>query len=134
MAIKTHTCKSITCDVCEYEYDEDDGIRHFDTPAKALEEARESGWWATDTDILCTDRDDEHLTKARELAAAFAALYPIDGEGWDAFLAWCPEAWRRQLQELRPLPPFAAVMPGQTELAVALTPPAADGQTSDQSH
>lgn len=89
------------------------------TPAQALEEAREAGWWATHTDILCTDHDEEHLAKARELATAFAARYAIDGEGWDEFLAWCPETWRKQLEELRPLPPFAAAMPGETDLTAA---------------
>lgn len=47
-AFKTHTCVEIRCNVCGYIHDEDDdGIRHFDNRAAAIEQVGYYGWTAT---------------------------------------------------------------------------------------
>lgn len=47
-AFKAHACVEIRCNVCGYVLDEDeDGIRHFDTRAEAVEMAEYVDWTAT---------------------------------------------------------------------------------------
>lgn len=98
MAIKTSTCYSTACDVCGYELDADgDGIVHSGTPDGARDYARESGWWVTQADALCEERDAEHLAKAQEIARSV----DLDGSGeaLSDFRAWLPAEWRDQIAE-----------------------------------
>ena len=87
--IKQPTCFSIACDVCGYVLDEDDeGIYHFATGAMALEVARNLGWWATESAIICNDGEGEHNEKAAEIAQEIAKV-DSTGKRTSEFLTWC---------------------------------------------
>lgn len=87
--IKQPICVTVTCDVCDYVFDEDDdGIVHFATPEIALECVRNAGWWATETAILCNGGDADHAPKAAEIADRIEAGDP-DGQRTAEFLSWC---------------------------------------------
>lgn len=61
MSIKTHTCLTITCDVCDYRYDQDEYTVHFDHLAEARDITLTSGWTiTTDRKVICGAQDDEH--------------------------------------------------------------------------
>lgn len=113
--IKTTTCYTADCDVCDYTFEEDgDGIVHFATTERALESARDAGWWATATDILCDGGGFEHSAKAAEIADRIAQGN-ADGKSITEFLAWCGKAGYEIYFE----PPSFAAKPGQTAIQEA---------------
>lgn len=69
--IKTRTCYTAVCDACGEQREDEFNLNHFDTTHNAIWHVRAAGWWATaDGTILCDRRDDEHLARAREIAAS----------------------------------------------------------------
>lgn len=105
--IKTHTCYTVACDVCGDELDDGEGI-YFASAAPALAYARDLDcWWiGTDNTIVCETRNEDHLTKAREIAATVTT-----DEARKQFTAMWPDIDLAAFE-----PRFAAVMPGQTEI------------------
>lgn len=101
------------CDICGEELDDGDGGGYFPKPAGALDYARDLGcWWigaGENPAVICDSRNEEHMTRAREIAAALRS----DGERGAFRLMW-PEI---DLTEHEPR--FAAVMPGQTVIPTA---------------
>lgn len=70
MAVKTHTCHSVTCDVCGDDCDTGEYVPHFATPEEAADDARTCGWLVTaDHHAICDTRNQAHL-------AAIDALLP----------------------------------------------------------
>lgn len=61
MPIKTHTCLTLTCDVCGEQYEPDDYAVHFRDIPEARDCTRREGWTVTaDRKVICATQDDEH--------------------------------------------------------------------------
>lgn len=80
--IKKRTCYTAVCDACGEQCEDELDLNHFDAVHGTLKHVRTAGWWATaDGTVLCDRRDDEHLARAREIAASLT-----DTETRDAFV------------------------------------------------
>lgn len=108
--LKATNCQTITCDVCDYTLDEDDdGIYHFETTEDAFASARDAGWWATETAILCTDNFGiEHTARAAEVADEIERG-DSDGKRLAEFMTWCEKTGH----EIEGTSGWDADMPGQ---------------------
>lgn len=61
MPIQTHTCLTLTCDVCSEKYEPDDYAVHFRDIPEARDCTRAEGWTVTaDRKVICGTEDDEH--------------------------------------------------------------------------
>jgi len=61
MPIKTHTCLTLTCDVCGESYEPDDYSVHFADLAEARDCTRAEGWTVTfDRKVVCGTDDAKH--------------------------------------------------------------------------
>ncbi|MFE2563119.1 hypothetical protein [Streptomyces mirabilis] len=62
MPIQTHTCITVTCDVCDIPFEDfEDSQIHFATRDDARKLARHYRWSAlSGGEFLCPERDDEH--------------------------------------------------------------------------
>ena len=71
--IRTHSCYSVTCDVCAdpLRDPESEATAHFDTEAEARKTARAFRWPVTTGALICPERDPEHQ-------AAIDALMPAE--------------------------------------------------------
>lgn len=67
MSVKHYTCIAISCDACDYTYDQDeDGQVHFDDIAEAQSMAKDVDWFiGADGIALCGEADEEHVAQAR---------------------------------------------------------------------
>lgn len=68
MAIKTHNCVSIACDVCKDEFEGGyEGIRHFDDEDEARNEARDYEWHVgLDGSVVCPTETAAHWDAIRK--------------------------------------------------------------------
>jgi len=91
--IKTTTCIHAACDICGAKPENDaDGYDHFEPgqESDALSAAEGQDWW-TDRDthqVLCDERDDAHLAKARQILGVLKAT---DDGDLITFLTFWPE-------------------------------------------
>lgn len=70
MAVNTHTCLTIECDVCGQDYDPDDYTLHFRDLTEARDVSARAGWTVTaDQQVICSLGDADHQ-------AAIDALMP----------------------------------------------------------
>lgn len=61
MPITTHTCLTVTCDVCGASYEPDDYPIHFRDLAELRDDTHRSGWTVTaDRKAICGTEDDDH--------------------------------------------------------------------------
>lgn len=61
MTIKVHQCITVACDVCGYEYDQDEYTAHFSDFSEARTVLSGNGWTTTaDRKVLCMAVDDQH--------------------------------------------------------------------------
>ena len=68
--IREHTCITVACDVCNYEFDEDEYTAHFADLDDARKALTGTGWTITaDRKVFCAADDTEHQ-------AAIEALMP----------------------------------------------------------
>ncbi|MFV8127499.1 hypothetical protein [Streptomyces syringium] len=87
MSIKTHTCVTITCDVCGEPCAPDDYAVHFASAAEARRLARFYGWLVTgDGHVICNEADIAHQTAMDGLlppepVTQVPGQIAIDGEG-----------------------------------------------------
>ena len=63
MPIKTHTCLTLTCDICGEKYEPDDCTVHFRDITEARDCTRTESWTVTaDHKVICATEDDDHQT------------------------------------------------------------------------
>jgi hypothetical protein len=68
--VKTHTCLTLTCDICGLAYHPDDYTVHFRNIPEARDCTRREGWAITaDRKVICATEDTDHQ-------AALDALMP----------------------------------------------------------
>lgn len=72
MAIKTHSCISVACDVCKNEFEGYWGVvRHYDDRDEAIQDARDYEWHvALDGSVVCSTEDTAHRDAIRKQHAA----------------------------------------------------------------
>ncbi|GCD37999.1 hypothetical protein OEIGOIKO_05809 [Streptomyces chrestomyceticus JCM 4735] len=68
MPTHTHTCITLTCDVCTEPYAPEDYTVHFDSITDAISHSRTSGWTATaEGRVVCSLQDNAHRAAITDL-------------------------------------------------------------------
>lgn len=85
MPVRTHTCLTVTCDVCGEKYQPDDYTVHFANLAEARDLTRPEGWTITaDRKAICGTQDGAHQAELDALMPPEPVIQAPGQLGFDA--------------------------------------------------